>query len=376
MTLRRLTALLIVAFPAAGTVHSATFRTANFVVTAPDQNLARRFGEAAEKFRQEKALQWLGQEMPQWPQPCPLVVRVNEHNGGGGGATSFTFGSDGRRSIVSSQEMEIHGPVKQLLESILPHEVTHTVLAHHFGRPVPRWADEGGSVLSENDEERFNHDVKNREYLNAGRGITLRNLFPMAEYPREMHVLYAQGYSVCDYLVELGGGGQVGRAKLLQFLEIGMQGGNKSSHGTVTTWNAAVRQVYRIDSVDALEAAWLDSLRSPQQRVAVRAPAAARNVGATPTAAAKAPSYVSSGGARPDIRSSAAPAIPILDTPVQARGTAPDNEPVRPTSPARYDALPPPAPVARPTPAPTPPAYPSPEIPLLLPPQLPQSSNR
>jgi hypothetical protein len=375
MTLRRLTALLIVAFPAAGTVHAATFRTANFVVTAPNQNLAQRFGEAAEKFRQEKAMQWLGQEMPQWPQPCPLVIRINEHAAGGGGATSFTFGHDGRRSVVTSQEMEIHGPLNQLLNSVLPHEVTHTVLAHHFGRPVPRWADEGGSVLSENDEERFNHDVKNREYLNQGRGITLKILFPMAEYPADMHVLYAQGYSVCAYLVEQGGGGQVGRAKLLQFLEIGMQGGSNKSHGTVATWNAAVRQVYRIDSVDALEAAWLDDLRNPKQRVAVRAPAA-RNVGATPTAAARTPSYVSSGGARPDIRSSAAPALPILDPPVIARGTSPENDPPRPTSPARPDYLPPSAPLARPTPAPTPPTYPSPEIPLLLPAQLPPSNNR
>ena len=109
--------------------------------------------------------------------------------------------------------MEIRGDAKQLLYSVLPHEVTHTVLAHHFGRPVPRWADEGGSVLSENDEERFQHDVKCREFLNAGRAFVLRTLFRMTEYPRDMSVLYAQGYSVTAYLVEKGGGGHEGRGR-------------------------------------------------------------------------------------------------------------------------------------------------------------------
>ena len=41
--------------------------------------------------------------------------------------------------------------MERMLHSVLPHEMTHTVFAHHFRYPVPRWADEGGSVLSEDD---------------------------------------------------------------------------------------------------------------------------------------------------------------------------------------------------------------------------------
>jgi len=368
MTLRRLIALLIVALSAAGPAAAATFTTANFVVTAPDPNLARRFGQEAEKFRVEKALEWLGQEMPPWPQRCPIVVKVNEQSRGGGGATSFTFGYDAnRRPVVTSQEMEIHGPSRQLLQSVLPHEITHTVLAHYFGRPVPRWADEGGSVLSENDEERFEHDVKNRQYLNEGRGIMLKILFPMGEYPRDMHVLYAQGYSVCAYLVDQGGGGQAGRAKLLQFLAIGMQGGQPGMHGNVASWNAAVRQVYRIDSVDALEAAWLDDLKSPQPRVAARSGGGSRTASGSPTSAAKntGPAYVSS------IRSSAPPAVPLLDPPMpRARGSMPETEPARSPSPWRNGV--PGSPITgRPLPAQL-----GRPIPLLDPPEIPASINR
>src|SRR5262249_4255107 len=205
-----------------GTASAAHYDTQNFSVNAPTPELAKRFGDQAEFYRREKAIEWLGTEMPAWPRKCPLRVEVTAS--AAGGATTFTFGSDGGRPIVRSQSMEIKGNVKQLLNSVLPHEVTHTVLAHHFGRPVPRWADEGGSVLSENDEERYSHDVRCRELLNDGRGIQLRVLFRMTEYPRDMIVLYAQGYSITSYLVEKGGSGREGRQKLLQFLGTGMNG--------------------------------------------------------------------------------------------------------------------------------------------------------
>ncbi|HEX4608825.1 MAG TPA: hypothetical protein VH092_11530, partial [Urbifossiella sp.] len=299
MTLRRLPLhALLVVLATSGPATAAPYTTANFSVSAPSDALARQFGDMAEHYRKEKAIQWLGQEMPNWSRRCPLEVKIVA--GGAGGATTFTFGGDGARGFVSSQHMEIHGPARQLLDSVLPHEITHTVLAHHFGRPVPRWADEGGSVLSENDEERFNHDVRCRELLNAGRGIRLSVLFRMAEYPRDMIVLYAQGYSVSAYLVERGGNGVAGRQKLLQFLNIGMQGGDTRSHGTAESWNQAARQVYGVNGLDALEQQWLDALKSPPSRIAARGD---RAPGAPATPASRPADSVA-------VRSSAAPAVP------------------------------------------------------------------
>jgi hypothetical protein len=340
MTLRRLPLhALLVVLASTQPAAAATYTTANFVVSAPSDTLARQFGDMAEIYRKEKALQWLGQEMPNWQRRCPLEVKIA--TGGAGGATTFTFGGDGSRGFVSSQHMEIHGPARQLLDSVLPHEITHTVLAHHFGRPVPRWADEGGSVLSENDEERFTHDVRNRELLNAGRGIRLSVLFRMAEYPRDMIVLYAQGYSVSAYLVERGGSGVGGRQKLLQFLAVGMQGGDSRSHGTAESWNLAARQVYGVNGVDALEGQWLEALKSPPSRVAARGDRAPGTPTARPADAVA-------------VRSSAAPVVPVLEPPVRAaRGTAPDREPLAA----------PRAPV------------PDRPVPVLLPPEFPRSGR-
>ena len=95
MTLRRY-ALVICLFPSVLTADAAAqgrYVTENFEISAPDSQLARRFGEAAEKFRVEKANEWLGQEMPRWSKRCPLVVEITM--GRTGGATTFTFGRGG-----------------------------------------------------------------------------------------------------------------------------------------------------------------------------------------------------------------------------------------------------------------------------------------
>jgi hypothetical protein len=341
MTLRRQLGALVAVLFAPALAQAATYTTDNFTVDAPTAELAKQFGDMAEFYRKEKALEWLGREMPAWNRRCPLTVQLTQ--GGAGGATTFTFGSSGGRSVVSSQQMEIRGDKKQMLYSVLPHEVTHTVLAHHFGRPVPRWADEGGSVLSENDDERFNHDVRCRELLNQGRGIRLRVLFRMTEYPRDIMVLYAQGFSVSQYLVKRGGDGREGRAKLLQFLGTGMAG------NSIETWNGAAKTVYGFDTVDALEESWLEALKAPPARVAARD----NNPG-------------SLASARTELRTSGGPGAPLLEPPVGiVRGAAPDRDPLRPTH------LPPgdgsktgSSPVARP-------AIPNRPPPLLLPPELP-----
>lgn len=282
---------------ASTSAQAASVRTTNFVVEAPTQELAQEFGKLAEHFRKQKALEWLGQEMPRWPSPCPL--RVNVTMSGAKGATTFTF-PEGQ----VNQSMFIEGPLDRLRHSVLPHEVTHTVLAHHFRRPVPRWADEGGSVYSEDDLERSRHDRMCRDILNAGRGMPLRRLFALKEYPSDVMVLYAQGYSVSKFLVESSD-----RQTFLNFVGHGMQWG----------WDDASKTYYRYRSVDEMEQAWLDSLRKS------RATGVARNTNPAPDN-------------RLVVRQSIPPAQPILDPLPTSRGQSPIgdrmNENARPYQPA------------------------------------------
>lgn len=218
----------------------AQYRTTNFVVHAQTAQIAQQVGQLAEQYRKEKSLEWLGLEMPTWPQPCPLHVTVSME--GPSGATSFNFGM----GKVMGMKMEIQGPLDRLLASVLPHEITHTVFAHHFRCPVPRWADEGGSVLSEDDIERDRHDKLTRQILNQSQQIPLRRLFGLKEYPRQVMCLYAQGYSMADYLVK-----RSDRRTFLQFIGHGMHYG----------WDGAVQSFYGHKNVEELEETWLQYLR-------------------------------------------------------------------------------------------------------------------
>ncbi len=305
-------------------LRAAQIRTQNFLVTAPDQQTAQQFGQMAEQYRKEKALQWLGQEMPPWPRPCPLTVKPTM--GGAGGATKFNYDFHGNYEILS---MEIEGEYTKMLHSVLPHEITHTVFAHHFRYPVPRWADEGGSVLSENDAERSHHDKLIRNYLNNRQGIQLRRLFTLKEYGEipDVMVLYAEGFSVSNYLVGLGG-----RQAFLEFVSMGLQ----------NQWDRGVQTYYHMNSVEDLEEHWHQHLRDT------------KNGGALMAQAKPQASLV--------VRQTAPPAQPQLDPagPV-ARGQAEDDAraPGTLTSrPAYLPDNPPMAPVRVPPPIPPAPVIP------------------
>jgi hypothetical protein len=293
VAVRRLSVLLFLlcAVPSS----AAQYRTTNFFVNAPDPQIAKQMGDYAEHYRKEKAIMWLGQEMPTWPQPCPLYVTVNME--GPSGATSFQFGQ-GR---VMSMKMEIQGPLERLLHSVLPHEITHTVFAHYFRQPVPRWADEGGSVLSEDDIERERHDRLTRQILNRGQQIPLRRLFGLKEYPREVMCLYAEGFSMSDYLVK--------RSDYKTFLHF-------VGHGMQYGWDSATQSFYGHKSVEELEEAWLkhlrDTKRSPSQPPAQVASANNTRPVGQPTS-------------RPIVRLTAPPVQPLDPAPVY-RGVSPTPE--------------------------------------------------
>jgi hypothetical protein len=311
---------------------AATYTTTNFVVEAANADLARQFGEAAERFRVEKAKQWLGREMPNWQRRCPIRVEIAMD--GPMGATTFDFN---QKPI--SQFMKIHGPKERLLNSVLPHEITHTVFAYYFQQPVPRWADEGGAVLSEDDLERSRHDQMCRQLLNAGHAFRLGHLLNLKDYPQDVMVLYAESFSVVQYLVDAKD-----RPTFLKFVAQGMQ------HG----WDNSVQANYGFHSVNELEGAWIDSLRRPRSSTAVaannRAPTSARGTSAELT-----------GQKSGTVRSTSPPALPELG-PLRVRGSSANlGEPGE-----RFDtSIPNPAPAAASAKA-DPPAPPLP-APLPLP---------
>ncbi len=217
------------------TVQAADYRTQNFIVMAPTPPLAQAVGEAAEKFRHDLAVYWLGSALPPWPTPCP--IRVIAGNMPAQGVTQYN------REPVRDFQMEVVGTPERILDSVLPHEVSHTVLASYFGRPLPRWADEGICTTVEHASERQKHEDMLREYLRNRRGIAMNRLFLMTEYPDDILPMYAQGYSVCQFLIA-----QKGPQQFVQFL---------GDYMARPSWTDNVRKHYGYDSLSELQEYWL-----------------------------------------------------------------------------------------------------------------------
>ncbi|WP_417735848.1 hypothetical protein [Rosistilla oblonga] len=238
MEARFLRSLFVVATLLAVPAFGAGYRTQNFIVQASTPQFAKQVGDAAEQFRSQLAIDWLGSELPPWPAPCPIRVQDAPHLGAGG-ATEYTPTRRGVRDF----RMSIQGSQIRIMDSVLPHEVTHTVLATHFGQPLPRWADEGASTTVEHHSERQRHEEMLREFLSNNRGIPMNQMFMMREYPSDILPLYAQGFSVSRFLIEQGG-----RRKFVDFVGETLQG---------SQWTHAVRRHYGYESLSELQDTWL-----------------------------------------------------------------------------------------------------------------------
>ncbi|MDR1484435.1 MAG: hypothetical protein LBT09_06390 [Planctomycetaceae bacterium] len=217
--------------------YSSQFETVNFTVDGADTlEQARVFCETAEKCRRELAVLWLGEELPDWSSKCPITVRVGDKLGAGG-ATTFIF----QGNAICSCEMNIQGSEKRIIDSVLPHEISHTIFATYLRSPVPRWLDEGAATCVEHYSERENYRNMIRHFLqkDVQKGLPFNRMVALKNYPDDVLPFYAQGYSVAEYLITVGG-----HRLLIQFAKTAIETGD---------WNYALREHYGIANLGELQ---------------------------------------------------------------------------------------------------------------------------
>jgi hypothetical protein len=215
------------------------FASPNFAVHAPTTEIARQVAEAAEESRRKLAMHWYGHEINNWGEPCEISVIVGK-NLGAGGATRFKFD----RGEVYGWKMEVQGSLERILDSVIPHEVNHTILACYFRRKVPRWADEGAATVVEHISEKSRSFDLAEKLVNQGRRIPLRVLLNMTQYPQDTDqvlAMYAQGYSLTEFLLQ-----HKGRKHFLNFL-------NDAHH---RGWDRAIATFYGSQGIEKLEQKW------------------------------------------------------------------------------------------------------------------------
>lgn len=174
-----------------GSAHSA--EPHNF--TAPDAEFLR----AAETAREHSARLWSGQQLPgDWFAPCP--IQWPQTTGPGSGWTSFQF----QRGEVFGWRMTLRGERSQVLADVIPHEVDHAVRATLCRRPLPRWLDEGCASLF---ESAASHERLREVLRTVQRPLLTTDSLNESSYPADesqLAQLYAEGFSLVEYLLTLG----------------------------------------------------------------------------------------------------------------------------------------------------------------------------
>ncbi len=145
---------------------------------------------------------------------------------------------------IISRRVNLRTDHDGLLDAVLPHEVTHVILADFFTeQQIPRWADEGMAVLTEPAGEQKRRAVDLVEPLGKNLLFPIEDLMKM-DYPdnRYWSLYYAQSVSLTRFLVEQGT-----PAQLVQFLQGAQTKG----------FEAELKRIYKIDGFADLQARWV-----------------------------------------------------------------------------------------------------------------------
>ncbi len=214
-----------------------TVRSVNFVVRAPSTTIARSLSEKAETLRRELSETWLGEKLGDWSQPCPIEVQIGNKLGAGG-ATTFRF--DGGKELAG-WNMKIQGPADKI-ESVLAHEIMHTILATRFNQPLPRWIDEGICLTVESADGQAKMQQMLSQLMEGQRLLPFTELIDETNYPTDVIAMSAQGRSMTKHLVDQGG-----TRKLIQFIQDAIE---------LDSWSEALEEHYEYETPLAFERAW------------------------------------------------------------------------------------------------------------------------
>jgi hypothetical protein len=224
--------------------------TANFrIFHNESRELVDQVAQSAEKSRMEAERKWFGGGVEIWKPPCEIVLWANADDYSK--QTRFPRNYPGHSKIESragrvlSRRIELHCDERNMLASVLPHEVTHVVLAGKFGeKPLPRWADEGMAVQSEPREHIEKH-LRNLPQFRQDRQLfSVRQLMQMDDYPnsKSLGAFYAESVSLVDFLTH-----KRGPQVFAEFVRDGLYDG----------FEKALAKHYAMTSFDELEQQWL-----------------------------------------------------------------------------------------------------------------------
>jgi hypothetical protein len=222
-----------------------------------------KIARAAERARRDVHHQWFGDSPYEWDGKCVIYlyathkqyVKKTKQSNALAHARSWVQGR-----YVMGRSVSLACDVPGLFEDVLPHEVTHSVMANRFNGETPRWADEGMAVLSESSASLEKWRRRLAAYRQKEELFDLEVLM-QTEEARQTDCLeyYSQSASLVAFLAA-----QNGRPAFARFLGDSLR----------TSYKAALKKHYGIGSFGELNRHWA-AYAFPVRRPAPAGPIAA-----------------------------------------------------------------------------------------------------
>jgi hypothetical protein len=171
------------------------------------REVVERAARLAELTRGTMQHKWFGSSRGDWHPRCDIYLHATGRDFSRAiGVPANVPGYSITRvlgSRVVFRRIDLHCDDPNMLVAVLPHEVTHVLMAGRFGKDsVPPWANEGMAVLAEPPDKIRCHLRNLARCREEGRLFQVCQLIQLREYPdhRSLAAFYAQSVALVEFL--------------------------------------------------------------------------------------------------------------------------------------------------------------------------------
>lgn len=208
----------------------------NFVVYAPDQELADEVLKKSEELRTKLARAWLGKTLLPGVGATMIHIKLSSSEDSG-----FTWPKDHPAKKYHSITMT--SSRDRVLGTTLAHELTHVMLAIEFGDRLPRWANEGAATCQDGEKLRQTRSERLQRFAKTNEWPALLKILNQQEIGSDEAVFYTVANSLTEFLLERDDSDVFFRFSIA---------------GKETGWELAAKNSYEFHSLQEMEQGWHD----------------------------------------------------------------------------------------------------------------------
>jgi hypothetical protein len=228
--------------------------TANFrIFFRGDVKPIDKMAQVLEESRQSAYEKWFGKAEDTWSPKCYLYLddAGKEFKKAPKNARGYT--SSYQKGWNYHRYITVHADDPDLVDTVLPHEVTHAVLIGHFVDQIPTWADEGMAGLAQRKADLVDFHKLLEKHERKGKLFSLQTLVELDGYPDDdVDLFYAQSAAVVEFLTS---------TKEPKVFVAFVRDGKKDG------WLPALKKHYGYANFDEFEKRWKEHVFSKERNV-------------------------------------------------------------------------------------------------------------